>query len=293
MSQEQGQDHADAVVPKPGQEQAAEQTDETAASPANADEHSDEESGEKPKRPGGFQKRIAKLSSKLTSAQAETEYWRQQALARQQETAKSEQATSEKPRPREQDYDLTTTEGWSKYTEDVADWKTDQKFAQVEKQRQEREQQAKSQSEQERLNHAWTEKLSAAKAKHADFDEAVEDLAIPVTRDVQVAMQESDFGAEILYYFAQHPEEAEQVGKLTGRAADRAIGRVETLIAAEEIDAEETVQAPPPPQTKAPPPPTPVRKAAGSGTPNIHDPKLPYKDFVKLRNAQEAERRKG
>jgi hypothetical protein len=80
--------------------------DETTAKPADAeptnpDTDLDEE---QPRKMGGFQKRIAKLSAKLTTSEAEKEYWREQAL-RTKPTETKVEAPAEVKEPQPEDFD--------------------------------------------------------------------------------------------------------------------------------------------------------------------------------------------
>jgi hypothetical protein len=68
------------------------------------------------------------------------------------------------------------------------------------------------------------------------------------------------------------------------------LGKIEARLAPEESaaedEAEEEVEPPKPHVAQPPKPPTPVRKVSAVTKPDIHDPKIPFKEFVKLREAQ-------
>src|SRR5437899_8303897 len=70
---------------------------------------------------------------------------------------------------------------YSEFIEALTDWKTDQKLAAAEQQRQQREQQRAAEIEQQRVAKSWTERVQAAKARYPDFDEIAlqSETAIP------------------------------------------------------------------------------------------------------------------
>jgi hypothetical protein len=105
-------------------------------------------------------------------------------------------------------------------------------------------------------------------------------------------IQKSPVGAKLAYYLGTHRDEAAEIAKLTD-AMDVAVamGEVKARIAQEKSEPAKEA-TPEPVVSKAPPPPTPVRKAAAANVPDIHDPKLPYKQFVKLREEQVAKKGK-
>lgn len=246
-----------ADAPKPEVTVEPSQDAGTAGEP---EQHADADSTrneDRPKRKGGFQRVIERQQRQIDQLMG--------ALQQRVPPPQAPEAPKAPDEPKPENYDLDTKEGWAKFNRDTALWAAKVERLAADRDREQHDQQAQQRSESERLAQTWDSKLTEARGAHADFDEVLAEAEIPISPAVRDAMMESEYGAEVLYYLASHPEEAAEVGKLTGRAADRAIGRIETLIAAEQIEAEEAnqpQQAAPPPQTQAPPPPKPVRKTS-------------------------------
>jgi hypothetical protein len=206
----------------------------------------DEPEEERPKKKGGFKRRIEKLNSKISQAEQEREYWRQQALKAQAQPQAKPQATPEgKPSPE-------NFESHDDYVEALTDWKLDQKLqAQSVKQR---ESQIKSEH-QARVD-AHINRVQAFAKNHEDFEEAMEDVDdIPISIAVQEIILESENGPELMYELAKNRKEFERICALPALAAARALGRFESKLSKQQ----ETKT------TKAPPPIRPVGSKSSSG----------------------------
>jgi hypothetical protein len=191
----------------------------------------DEQPEDEPKKKTGSQ-RARERAARL---EAENEALRRLLLQNQpkQEIEAPKPDTAGKPRAE----DFNSHEDW---VEAVADWKTDQKLAQIEARR-----------EQERRSHAWNEKADAARSLHEDFDEALAEAPAPV-RHVAEVLSDSPLGAELAYYLATHPTEYRRINALPPTMAARELGRLEAGLEPSKK------QEAPKPQTKAPRPPAPV-----------------------------------
>ena len=70
-----------------------------------------------------------------------------------------------------------------------------------------------------------------AREKHADFDETVNRMIVPVSLAMTDAILDSDSGAEIMYWLGKHPADCKLIGDLEPLSAVREIGRIEGTIA--------------------------------------------------------------
>ena len=119
--------------------------------------------------------------------------------------------------------------------------------------------------------------VEAAKARHADFDTVF--AAVPAgmgevlqqggpARPAREAIEESEFGGDVLYHLAGHPEELAALAGATPAAQVRAIVAIEGAVRAEiEAGGGESPPAPekPPANVSAAPPPPETVSGAGRG----------------------------
>ena len=70
-----------------------------------------------------------------------------------------------------------------------------------------------------------------AREKHADFDETVNHMNVPISPAMTDAILDSDSGAEIMYWLGKHPADCKLIGDLEPLSAVREIGRIEGTIA--------------------------------------------------------------
>lgn len=256
--------------------------DESAKDGDHDDESSDaDRKAKKPK--GGFQKRIHKLTSKLSAKEQEAEYWKGEALKAskskdpEQRPAQKEAATA--GRPKEEEFD-----SHAEYVEALTDWKLDQKLSD----RDARDRQTKVQTEFQKRVSTHVERVNAFKSEHDDFDEALEDVDdIPISVAVQEVILDSDNGPELMYELAKNRAEYARICALSPLAAARELGKFESKLNASSDGGPKEVK-----KTKAPAPITPVgSKSASSGKKSIFDPNLSQAEYERLREEQRARRR--
>ncbi len=261
----------------------AEETEETdseleaSESDDDAEESKDDEKA-KPKKKGGFQRRIDKLNAAKADAQREAEYWKQQALngagATKKEPAKAD-ATTQAGKPDPENFD-----SYSDYVEALTDWKTDQKLN-----ARDAEQNKKAlMSEHEKLQRAHHERVAAFAEKTEDFEDvlaSVDDIVAPPA--LHELLVTSENGAELLYALAKDREELQRICKLSPLAAARAIGKLEASLTSKTSDAKK-------PETKrttsAPAPIAPVGGSKGKVAKSIDDPNLSQAEFERIRRQQ-------
>lgn len=248
---------------------------------ANANEGESEH-----KRKGGWQRKIEKL-------ERENEFWREQALKGPKAAAPVvEQPKPEvKAKPTPKDFDLGDgTYDVEKFAEAVADWKVDQKLAEADKKREESQKAEKAKSEQQKALDSWHKNQGAAARKeYADFDDAIGSAEVEASPLMHEAIMTSEFGGHLAYYFATHEDEALAITRMNSYQQSKAIAKIEAQFAKPDPETEEeSKETPEPPKPKAPAPPTPISKPSPSAKPfdPVRDADLPYKEWVKKRDAQ-------
>lgn len=251
-----------------------------------SDEESDKESDDdsdrdKPKKKGGFQRRIDKLNAAKADAEREREYWKQQALKGASETNKEDPKVESKPandgRPIPDDF-----ETHADYVDALTDWKMDQRES---KKAQEQEK-SKLLSEHETLVKSHQERLKSFTDKTADFEEVLENLDGLHSPVAERIILESESGPELLYELAKNPEEAKRICSLSPLAAARELGKIEARLTSKASpEKQETKKI-----TKAPKPIEPVGGSKGSVAKSIDDPDLSQAEYEKLRAKQMKER---
>lgn len=275
---------------KPGDDVAEDIADEAETiEPENEDESGEEEVkpeaeedetlNAKPKKKGGFQKRIDKLNKRVDLISQEKEYWRNQALS-----AKPPVETKTEPvklsndllgRPKADAFETNDD-----YVIALADWQYDQRKARDDKKS--REDSVKN----EYLTKANTHKsrVEEFRKAHDDFDELVDSVKIPMPIAFQELILESDVGPELMYELAQDQAEFKRICELSPLSAAKAIGKLELKFSKPEGKTNskplEKIL------TKTPKPVSPVR-ARGSGVvKRLDDPSLSQSEYNRLREEQ-------
>jgi hypothetical protein len=246
---------------------------------------------EQGKRKGGWQRKIEKL-------ERENEFWREQALKTAPQPAESKPEAKEEPfvfskqKPKPEDFRIQDTETFDQtaYLEAVADWKVDEREAKAEHKRvqesKQKEQQESKSKQNEKLK-SWNDtQAKAAREVYDDYDEVAG--TISCTPAMYDSVMESEVGGHLAYWIGTHPDEVTRISALTPRQQILELHKIEAQFAKEEPAAKSEDETPEPPVSKAPAPATPVRKpSAAPKEPSIYDENLSFKEYCKLREAQE------
>jgi hypothetical protein len=262
------------------EEAEANESDEDDSSDADGDEPEvKDDAKDKPKKKGGFQRRIDKLNAAKADAQREAEYWKREALKAAGGESKNSEAKKPAPTPQEGKPNPDHFESHSEYVEALTDWKVDQK----QKARDAEANRKALESEQKAILQKHTERVQSFAAKTEDFEEmvaGVEDITISTA--LQELIVSSDNGPELIYELAKNRSELERIAKLSPLAAAREIGKLETRIAAGQASAGE--KKPEPKKiTKAPKPIDPVGGGKGAVAKSIDDPTLSQAEYERMR----------
>lgn len=239
-----------------------------AEEPGTADETTEQDQDGKPKKQGGFQKRISKLTSDRDALIAERDQLKAQlagsTAAKPNEPTPTPAAAAPAPNAAPQFVDaepqLEDFETIAEYTKALLKWDRSKASFEVQQQEAQRRQADATKA----VVDTWNQKATETKARHTDYDAAlasVKDIAIPPA--MQHALLESEYGPEIAYHLAKHPEELQRIATLTPLAAARAIGKIEAAL---DVDAPQTATR----VSNAPRPIRPVGGRAVVTTPNLN-----------------------
>ncbi|MGE3681958.1 MAG: hypothetical protein AB7G93_09545 [Bdellovibrionales bacterium] len=282
----QAQESAETLEESDTQE-ATEGSEETEAADGEAEESDADEADEteakeeRPKKKGGVQKRIDKLTRRLSEREQEIEYWKREALKK-----KEAEGAPQKPEPQlradpNSKPKADEFETHEEYVEALADWKVEQRL----KAHEEKAKETQVKTEFQRQVDEHQKRVEAFKAKHEDFDERLEEVNdIPLSIAVQEVILASDRGPELMYELARDPEEFARICKLSPLAAARELGKVEARLEKSTESKKREVKT-----TKAPPPPSPISgKSQKAVKKSIYDPSLSQAEYERLRAEQEA-----
>lgn len=258
----------------------SEGTEESEDNESDDESESDDEDDEdkpKPKKKGGFKRRIDKLNSKLSAKEQELEYWRKQALERKDIDAEREQKQAPlRPdgKPSADDFD-----SHEEYVEALTDWKLEQKLSE----REQKQKETELKTEFQKAVSTYQERVQEFKKSHKDFDrviESAEDITLSLT--VQDTLLTSELGPQLAYELSKNVEELERINALPPFQAARELGKLEAKLSDSSLSRKTEVKV-----SKAPKPINPVgSKSSGSSTKSIYDPDLSQKEYERLRNEQ-------
>jgi hypothetical protein len=258
------EDENEAVEAEEGEDQADEDENEAEEGDEDAEEASESEETDEPKRRRSGAERYRRQRERAEAAEARAAALEARIAAL--EAGKKPDDTPDltkgpisvknddikEPDPSNYDYgDLDP-----RYIADLADFKAEQKIAALRQEMQATEQQKAAMREAEQIKTRAEQTAQVGSERYADFNEVViegaEEGEWPLTQPMLEAALDSDKGADILYYLASNPKEAEQVANMDQRQLDRWVGRMEA-----QFDRPAPRKA-----SKAPPP---VNSARGSG----------------------------
>jgi hypothetical protein len=248
--------------------------------------HKSGETEEGRKKLGGWQRKIVKLETEL-------EKWRDTALnlaQRPNPEPEKKAAPAEDKRPRKEDFIVDKEAGTydaDKYEDALLGWNSRQTKKEVLSELDKREQTKSQQSEQSRIEQSWREREAPVEAEYDDYQElstvAVTFLqANQTSRTVQAigaAITESELGPKLLRHLGEDYETLERIAKLSPKAAEKEIWKIEARLAPgepadkEEADGEKADEPTIPPVKAQNKPPTPIKKVSPAARPfNPLDP---------------------
>jgi hypothetical protein len=251
----------DSVTAEPIEAEQGEQPEAKAAGADDAGDD-DEADGEQPKKKGGFQRRIDRLTTEKRELEAKLA-----ALTAGKPAEKP--AETAKPDAGDGRPQLEKFESYEDYVEALTEWKLERReAAKAEQARADAEKQQRAE-----LAKSWQARQDAVRAKYDDYDEVV-GQEIPITGVMQQALLESDHGAELAYWLGSNPKEAERIAKLGPVAAIKALAKIEDSLSGG------SSEPPAKPKPRASSAPDPISPLGARGSVATKDPdKMTFQEF--------------
>jgi hypothetical protein len=183
-------------------------------------EETPSESSTEKKESNPAQKRIDELTKLRREAEREKEYWRQQAIAAQDKPAEPAKVETVKTL---EDFDYNEGQ-YQAYLIQQA------KAGAVEE--------AKRIIQQEQERQTYSQRLTAHKAREAEFSKVADDYqdvvfnpSLSISQTMAEIATEMDDGPAVLYYLGKNPDIADRIATLPPLSAAREMGRIEAKLA--------------------------------------------------------------
>lgn len=266
--------------------------DEDQTGDETSDDSAEGDEGKKAKKPEKADKRIAKITKEKSDTARERDYWKTVALEGKKPTNedadKKVQKKPELKKPNSDDFDKQ-----SDYYEALADYKVALAKEDIRKEILQEQEAEKQRDKQGKILSKWQEKLTEARERYEDFDEVTDnDTPLDKAGIIEQTFLTSPVGADMCYWWGNHPEEAKKLVKMEPVALARELGRIEARIEAElkpadEVKDKKLDDEPKKVVVKKPKPVEPVKGgSSGNVTRTIYDTDLTDKQWRELRNKQ-------
>lgn len=92
--------------------------------------------------------------------------------------------------------------------------------------------QYEARKQEQALDEQYEEREEAALERYDDFDQVAKNPALPVTRDMALAIKASEIGPDILYHLGSNPKDAARIARLPPLLQAKEIGRIEAVLTA-------------------------------------------------------------
>jgi len=251
--------------------------DEAEEETEDEQEEGEEKEGDepaKPKRTGGFQRKIERLVRENEYLARRFHELAQQQRPPQQQQQPQQQPAAQDGRPRQDQFD-----SYDEYLDKLTDWKLEARLAQEHTAQQQRHQAAQ---QQERLT-GWQQRVGQFKNEAPDFEDVLESVDhINLTPVLQQAIMSDALGPKLAYELARKPEDFARIASLDPVGALTALGefkaRLEPAKTAAPSDGVKPV-------SRAPNPIRPVGNGAGA-TSTVPMDQMPLGDYIRARERQ-------
>lgn len=229
---------------------------EADSSPAQLDESTETtQEGEQPaeRQKPWYQKRI----DEITAARREAERRADQLLAMLEQTTQAQRAPQPQaePKPAQGRPVLESFESYEEFSEALADWKVEQKFAERE-QRQQAETAAQAAKRQQA---EFSTRIREAATRAPELIDLVNDDTLPVSPAMGDVIRSVANGPDVLLYLHQNREEAARLYDMPPHVAAFELGRLAAGIQ-------------PPQPRRVTVPPKPINTLGGGASPTPFDP---------------------
>lgn len=236
-------------------------------------EKDDEVKDDKPKKKGGFKKRIERFQKQISAKEQELAYWKEQALkggqSKTDDQIKSTQKaeTPAEGKPKKEDF-----ENLEDYLEAVTDWKVEQK----EKAREVKKSEDETRSSYQKQVSSFQDKVSEFKKTADDFDEVINDVDhIPLSMGTQAVILNSEIGPRLLYEIAKDEALYEKINKMHPIDAARELGKIEAKLSSSESETKKEAKV-----TKAP---APIKTLSSNAKAQKSPDDMDFQEFKKWR----------
>lgn len=267
--QEFKQERAKEAVTAPPTEEAKPAVATEAAQPEEV-----EETEEKPKHKGGFQKRIDHLTKELRAKEREAELLAEIARLKGEPLAEKKPAVEpvKVGKPKLDDY-----ASYEDFVEALADFKAEEKYQSLKAKDEEKLQTESNEADLRQKFDAHVKRVMVAQEKYPDYDEVIANIdseqdAIP--EGLALTIMELDNGPDVAYHLAKDPE---LTAKLKGMSVLKAIAELGKL--SDKLTAK--TEEPRKPKTAAPAPIKPV--ATGTTKSAVPLAEMSYSEYKKAR----------
>jgi hypothetical protein len=230
--------------------------------------------------PSRFQKRIDRKTKQVTAAEERAEKAEKRAEAAEKKLAdssKADSASDVEPEPSDyDDYDdyLKALEDFNgKEPEKKAEPKPKEEPKKVEKA-------AKAEEADDELMDALDDTESSfdtARERYADFDDVIGNKDVNITRDMVIAMSDSDNAGDIAYHLGKNEDEANRIADLSPIAQAKEIGKLEVKLAKK-----------PPAEKRQTSAPAPINPVGGSDATDKAVEDMDFSEFEAHQNKKEA-----
>lgn len=273
MSEEIGESQEiDTSATQEAQQGEQPQAPESAPETNQADTAEDDQEHKLPK---GVQKRIDRLTREKYRHQAELEVARRELETLRNRQPEQRQTTTQAegaPKPEQ-------FSSYEDFLEAKAEWKAEQKVAEVLSRQAENNKRQSVQAEHAKLQQTWEKSVDEAIGIYDDFEEVALALDIPVSDLMADAIKRAEKGADVLYYLGKNREVAAKIAGMDPLSAAIAIGRIEATIAR-------------PAAKKATGAPPPINPVGARSSPAKDPEKMSTEEWMKWRNSQVNSKRK-
>jgi hypothetical protein len=294
--------------PAPGEEEPEgdknEETPETpaaeGAAPPTEGEEGRQDKGKAKGRGKGWQERVDKLTKRTYELRDENDRLAEENRALRE---KSERGTAISPAPAatsvvdelppEPDENKFLEEGksYKEFLNALWDWR--EKKKEVETQRQKVEDSRRAEDERLRSNlNAHLERVEDAREKYPDWDEVMHQ-PIMIPKSVHAAIIEMENGPDVAYYLGQHPEVCEELVEMSSVRAVTRVGMIAASLEGQPSAPAKPAASSQPERKISSSAPPPIRPTTGTSTKSaVAVDELPYREYRKVRDAEEANRYK-
>lgn len=268
-------------APAPAKPAEPDEAEEETEEEGDGEEEKEGDEPPKPKRTGGFQRKIERLTREneyLARRFHELAYQQQQRPPQQPQQPQQQPAvgiaSAQDGRPRQDQFD-----SYDEYLDKLTDWKLEARLQQEHAAQQQRHQAAQ---QQERLT-GWQQRVGQFKSEAPDFEDVLESVDhINLTPVLQQAIMADALGPKLAYELARRPEDFARIASLDPVGALTALGEFKARLEPAKTAAPSNGVKP---VSRAPNPIRPVGNGAGA-TSTVPMDQMPLGDYIRARERQ-------